>query len=176
MTALHRIPFYIKRGVIKKINLINVKLYMKQYTNLLIKTGMNIAEYDGDGYIDPTAWIDGSDYSLITIGKNVTISREVLLLTHDFSIRKALKNINRNNDDRRYKIISPIVIGNGVFVGARATIMPGSIIGDNVIVGTCSLVKGELESGYVYAGVPAKKIGTIEEYANKWMDSDKVLG
>lgn len=55
---------------------------------------MNI-ELDS-GYIAPTVYFDNYDYRIIAIGKNVTISKEVLMLTHDFSINTALHSIDKN--------------------------------------------------------------------------------
>lgn len=57
-----------------------------------------------------------------------------------------------------------IDIGNNVFVGAKSIVLPGTIIHDNVVIGAGSVVKGELEAGWVYAGIPARKIKRLEEY------------
>jgi len=58
-------------------------------------------------------------------------------------------------------------IGNNVFIGQKSIILCGSIIGDNTIIGAGSVVTGIVEGNSVYAGNPAKKIMTIEEYAQK---------
>ena len=66
----------------KKLALINGKLYKKLYPKYLRKIGINIPEdyYSGEvGFIDPTAYFDGSDYSLISIGKNTTISMQTVI-------------------------------------------------------------------------------------------------
>ena len=68
---------------------------------------------------------------------------------------------------RQADIFGRIEIGDNVFIGANAVLLPGTKIGDNVIVGACSLVKGELSAGYVYAGVPVRKICTLDEYKKK---------
>ena len=44
-----------------------------------------------------------------------------------------------------------------MFIGSNTTILAGTKIGDNVIIGAGSLVKGNISGGGVYAGVPAKK-------------------
>ena len=51
-----------------------------------------------------------------------------------------------------------ISVGNNVLIGAGCIVLPGARIGDNVVVGAGSVVKGELESGWVYAGAPARKV------------------
>lgn len=59
------------------------------YKKLLKKYGMDI-NMDNNGYIDPSVYFDNYDYTKIHIGSNVTISREVLLLLHDWSITAGL--------------------------------------------------------------------------------------
>lgn len=70
----------------------NEKKYRVDYRKLLKRYGMDISV--DNCYIDPSAYFDNYDYSIIHIGHNVTISREVLLLTHDFSMNKGLYALN----------------------------------------------------------------------------------
>lgn len=103
----------------------------------------------------------GSEPYLIKIGNNFYTSAKVQFITHDGSIN-VLRNLypeNKNAD-----IFHPITIGNNVFIGYGATILPGTIIEDNVIIGAGSIVKGKINANSVYAGVPSKFICTIEEY------------
>ena len=93
------------------------------------------------------------------------ISKEVLLLVHDYSVFRALRAIDRENDGRR--ILAPITVGNNVFIGARCTVLPETTIGNNVVIGACSVVKGCIPDNVVVAGNPAKVIKTIEEYAEQ---------
>ena len=111
----------------------NVKKYMKLYTKHLQKCGVNIADYEGVGYLDPSVYFDPAAYNLITIGHNVTISKEVMMLTHDFSIWNGLITLDESNESKRFKFLKPITIGNNCFVGARTFILPGTTIGDNCI-------------------------------------------
>ncbi|MNR38520.1 Galactoside O-acetyltransferase [compost metagenome] len=73
----------------------------------------------------------------------------------------------QERDKERFGYFGPIKIGDNVFIGYGVTILPNSNIGSNVIVGACSLVKGELKSNSVYAGIPAKYICSIDDYLNK---------
>ena len=45
----------------------------------------------------------------------------------------------------------------------RSIILPGTTIGDNVVIGAGSIVKGKIPSGTVWAGVPAKQITTVDK-------------
>ena len=60
-----------------------------------------------------------------------------------------------------------IVIGNNVHIGTNAIIMPGVSIGNNCIVGCGAVVTHNVPDNTIVAGVPARKIETIEEYAEK---------
>lgn len=103
-----------------------------------------------------TDW--GSEPYLIKIGNNVTISKNVVFITHDGS-----PWIFRNNNGRYFKY-ARIIVGDNVFIGMNTIIMPGVKIDNNVIVGSGSVVTKRLKSGYVYAGNPAKELDTIENY------------
>ena len=58
----------------------------------------------------------------------------------------------------------PIYVGKNTFIGKKSIIMPGSKIGDNVIVGAGSVVRGTLDSNYIYAGNPIQKLMSIDDY------------
>ncbi|WP_442972205.1 DapH/DapD/GlmU-related protein [Rhodococcus sp. WAY2] len=51
-----------------------------------------------------------------------------------------------------------IIIGDGVWIGARATILPGARIGNGVMIAAGAVVRGNIESDAIYAGVPARLI------------------
>jgi len=106
----------------------------------------------------------GSEPYLIEIGDNFSTSMEVTFITHDGAV-EVLRNMYP--EYKKIDSFGKIKIGNNVFIGMYATILPHTIIGDNVIVGANSLVRGILKSNSVYAGVPVKRISSIEEYLNK---------
>ena len=55
----------------------------------------------------------------------------------------------------------PVTIGNNCWIGGHATINPGVTIGDNVIVGSGSVVTKSFPSNVVIAGNPAKIIKNL---------------
>jgi maltose O-acetyltransferase len=63
-------------------------------------------------------------------------------------------------------VLGRAVIGRRVFVGARAAILPGSVVGDNAIVAAGAVVDGEVPAGTVVAGNPAKVVTTVEAFAD----------
>lgn len=103
----------------------------------------------------------GSEPYLISIGDHVTITSEVRFITHDGGIWV----FRASHPD--LEIVRPIKIGNNVFIGLRTIIMPGAIIGDNVVIGAGSVVRGTIPGDCVVAGVPARRICSLEEYRSK---------
>lgn len=150
-------------SIIEKINL---KFYKKYYPLFLKKRGINISSnfYTkfGDGYIHPSCHFDGKDYSLIYIGDNTTISKNVEILTHDYSISKAMIVSGEKNKGGFF--LKSVKIGQNCFIGANSIILPGTIIGDNVVIGAGSIVKGKIDSNQVIVGNPAKFVMTIEQF------------
>ena len=107
----------------------------------------------------------GDDPFLVEIGSDCLISNDVSFLAHDGGV-KVLNGLGYFNGQRMDKM-ARIKIGNNCFIGCGAVILGGVRIGDNVIIGTRSIVTKDIPSGTVAAGMPAKVICTIEEYYQK---------
>lgn len=101
--------------------------------------------------------IDSSHCWHIKIGNDVTLAPRVHILAHDASTQHYLD----------YVRIGKVKIGNRVFVGTSAIILPGVTIGDDVIIGAGSVVSRDIECGKVVAGNPAKVVGTTEDFIEK---------
>ena len=84
------------------------------------------------------------NHSSIVIGNNFLGAPGLTLLTggHD---PETLEDMTK-----------PIVIGNGCWFGYNVTILPGVTIGDNVSVGSCSVVTKDVESNTIVVGSPAR--------------------
>lgn len=164
-----------KKYILKSLNIffwlldkVSKRVYIRLYPKYLHFLGIDVDANDVSGtWISPTTFFDSSQYNLIKIGKQVTISFDCVILVHDYSIVHAARAAKKNVSDIVFKKVE---IGNNVFIGARSTILPGTIIGDNCIIGSGAVVKGILEPNYIYAGNPCKKIGTIENLVDKYVD------
>ncbi|MBI2453301.1 acyltransferase [Candidatus Peregrinibacteria bacterium] len=88
-------------------------------------------------------------YESVLVGDNVHISSYVQIIT------AFLHNPPQKNNDRLHGAL-PIVIEDGVWIGAGAIINPGVRIGKNTIVGSGAVVTKNLEADSIYVGVPAK--------------------
>lgn len=113
----------------------------------------------------------GTEPYLINIGNHVEITNGCRLITHDGSVWLMREKKEYCNLDH----FGPIKIGNNVFIGANSIILPGTVIGDNYIIGAGSVVKGHLDSDSVYAGVPVKKIKSLNSFLEKILASPGTL-
>jgi acetyltransferase-like isoleucine patch superfamily enzyme len=57
---------------------------------------------------------------------------------------------------------APIVIGDNVWLGHRATVLPGVRIGDHAVIGAGSVVTHDIEDRVVAVGVPCRPIHTLQ--------------
>lgn len=81
---------------------------------------------------------------LIKLHDNVVIASEVLFVNHDV-MHYVFNNIDNSQE---YSLnLGAIEIGSNVFIGSRSTILPNTLIEDNVIIGAGSLVRGKLCAG-----------------------------
>lgn len=89
----------------------------------------------------------------ITIGNNFLIGSDFVVHTSEHTFENP--NIPIIYQESKY---APVIIGNNVYIGSGVSILSGVTVHDNVIVATGSVVNKDLESSWIYAGVPAKKI------------------
>ncbi|MER8500411.1 acyltransferase [Mesorhizobium sp. M0204] len=165
----------VSRRAISLLEYIDVDLYMSAFAWYLKRIGIDLI--GKPRYISGSAYFDGADYRKIHLGDNITISREVMFLTHDYSITTALAStgtIIPRGSGEMY-ILDDIVVGKNCFIGARASILPGTRIGDNVVVGAGSLVRGTIADGCIVAGNPAKAIAFTREWVEKKIRLGKYL-
>lgn len=106
----------------------------------------------------------GSEPYLIEVGDNFKTAGNVQFITHDGGVH-VIRNLY--SELKEIDSFEKIIIGNNVFIGYGAILLPGTIIQNNIIVGAGSVVRGVLESNSIYAGVPVKRICSLEEYINK---------
>lgn len=100
----------------------------------------------------------GSEPYLISMGDHVTITGEVRFVTHDGGVW-VLRDRHPDLD-----VVAPISIGSNVFIGLRATILPGVTIGNNVVVAAGSVVTRSFGDDVIIGGVPARVIRSLDEY------------
>ncbi|MDX6452104.1 MAG: hypothetical protein QOH16_2153 [Gaiellaceae bacterium] len=103
----------------------------------------------------------GSEPYLVRLGNDVTIADGVRFVTHDGGVAVFRRDCPGLN------VYDQIVVGNNVFIGVNAILMPGIKIGDNVVIGAGSVVTNSLPNDVVAAGNPARVIRTLAEYRER---------
>ncbi len=140
------------------------KASSERFVNYLRKQGIQVG--DRVRFYSPShTLVDLSCPWLISIGNNVCITHGVIILAHDYSW--AVLKQHPKSAGAVLGAQSPVKIGNNVFIGMNAVITRGVTIGDNVIIGVGSVVTSNCESNGVYAGNPARRIMSVEEYREK---------
>lgn len=98
-------------------------------------------------FINYGAFLDGSGG--ITIGDSVSFGPEVMVITASHDTGPVTKRAGRDTT-------APVVIGDGTWIGARVTILPGVKIGEGCVIAAGAVVIGDCEPGATYGGVPAR--------------------
>lgn len=94
--------------------------------------------------------------ALFNIGNHVTLTN-CRLLTHDACLTKTTGCVR----------LAPITIGDNVFVGADAIILPNTKIGNNVVVGAGAVVAHDIPDNSVVVGNPCRIVCTYDEFVAK---------
>lgn len=99
---------------------------------------------------------------LLKIGNNVTITGARILL-HDASTYKFIG----------YTKVGEVTIGDDVFVGNGAIILPNTHIGSRVIIGAGCVVAKDIPDNSVVVGNPCRIICSCDEYISRQEERKK---
>ena len=133
--------------------------FLKRYFWSLEKQAQNAGVIMGkQNRIESHFW--SSEPYLITIGSYCALTEGTKIFTHGGARVARDKYPN-------FDIFGKVVLGDRVYVGSGAKIMPGVTIGDNVLIAAGSVVTKSIPSNVMVAGNPAKYICTIDEYIEK---------
>lgn len=133
--------------------------------NLTINVGHRIAIRDdvflaGNGVLKVGDRTTINAGCIITAMGSVTIGSDVMLAPRVYVL-----DVDHRFEDRDAPIsqqgysIAPVVIHNGVWIGANAVITRGVTIGEGAIIGANSVVTKDVEPFSIIGGIPAKPIG-----------------
>lgn len=91
-------------------------------------------------------------------GGGVTIGNDVMIASHCV-ITSQTHNVNPAQ--RHEDVEQPVAIGNNVWIGSGATILPGVRIGENSVIAAGSVVTQDVPRNSIAMGVPARICKTI---------------
>jgi maltose O-acetyltransferase len=100
-------------------------------------------------YVNGGCWFEGK--GRIVVGTHCMLGPEVLLLTstHRRDPAAGIARVSAYDD---------VSIGDRCWIGARAVVLPGVTIGDDVVIAAGAVVTRDCESGHLYGGVPAARL------------------
>ena len=128
--------------------------------------------YNGYGYIEAR-----NEASIITIGDNVTINNNIVIICESEGIfigSKTLIGSNCEITDSDFHHLDPIkrhtenatvkkvTIEENVFIGSNVKILKGVTIGKNTVIANGSIVSRSIPSNVIAAGIPARVIKTLD--------------
>lgn len=100
-----------------------------------------------DSLIGTNAFLDGR--APLTIGNHSSLASDVMIYNDEHNI----------HDPNYGNSFGPVTIGNYVFIGPRAIILPTVKIGDGAVIAAGAVVTKDVPPFEVWGGIPAKKIG-----------------
>jgi acetyltransferase-like isoleucine patch superfamily enzyme len=110
-------------------------------------------------------------YAGITLEKGVTLGPRCTLLTVSHRIgRPEMRRAPAGED----LLLEEIYVGEGSWLGASVTVLPGVRIGDGTVVGAGSVVLRNCEANAVYAGNPAALVRRLDSEVVPADDSEVV--
>ncbi len=107
----------------------------------------NNIEVGKDTIIGDHAFFDGRDK--LKIGNHVDIASSVMIYNSEHDLSK----------EDFSAIVAPVEVGDYVFIGPRAIILPGVKIGKGAVVAAGAVVAKDVPEFAIVGGVPAKTIG-----------------
>ena len=88
----------------------------------------------------------------VRIGKKCLIAQQVSIIASNHLLRDGVPVQDQAWDTER----SGVVIGDDVWIGCGAIILPGTSIGNGAVIAAGSVVNGEVAGNSIVAGVPAR--------------------
>jgi maltose O-acetyltransferase len=95
------------------------------------------------------------DVAAITIGDDVQFGPNVQLLTPTHPVEPEPRRA-------KWESAMPVAIGDNVWLGGGAIVLPGVTIGDNTVVGAGAVVTRDLPANVVAVGNPARVVKRLD--------------
>ncbi|WP_299581770.1 acyltransferase [uncultured Sunxiuqinia sp.] len=152
--------FRLKNVLLNKCG-INISSTARIYSNIRIY-GNGELTIGEDTFIGHEAMIICSNPSKVNIGSCVDIAPRVYIGTGSHEIEPESKHIAGKGVSKN------IEIGDGTWIGANSSILPGVKIGKKVVIAAGSLVSNDIPSYTIAAGIPAEPIKEWNKEKEIW--------
>jgi acetyltransferase-like isoleucine patch superfamily enzyme len=94
----------------------------------------------------------------VCIGNNVNLAQGITVTALNHNFEDATKRIDEQGISTK-----PVIIGDDVWIGANAVILPGVTIGRHCVVAAGAVVTKDVPDNTLVGGVPAKVIKPLSE-------------
>lgn len=144
----------------------NVKIFIRGDNHRIIigksikikKAEFWIEDYNCEIIIGDNTSIQSAHIAVTEPNKKINIGRDCMLST-DIEIRTGdSHSIFCNQTGKRINYGSDVIIKDHVWIGSNVSVLKGSLIEDNCIIGTRSVVTNRVIQNSIAVGVPAKII------------------
>lgn len=104
------------------------------------------------------------DHATITIGNNVLIAPNVTITTVTHSLNPDQCRVFHTKDSfhpgkkGNWEMIAPVTIGDDVWIGAGAIVLPGVTIGSGTTIGAGSIVTRDIPPNVLALGSPCEVV------------------
>lgn len=119
-----------------------------------------VIEFGDDCQINDSAHITAIDS--IRIGNNVLTGKNVLITDNSHGAID-LESLKLPPVKREVVSKGPVVIGDNVWIGDKASVLPGVTIGEGSIVAANAVVTRDVPPYSVVAGIPARIVKTVSK-------------
>ena len=139
------------RGLLSKLFGYEVPQSLRVFPPLYADFGKNITVGEN---VFINACCHFQDHGGVMIGDGCQIGHNVVFATLNHGLAP---------EERKSTYPAPIVLGRNVWVGSNATILQGVTIGDNVVIGSGSVVTRDIPSNVIAAGNPCRVLRPLTD-------------
>lgn len=130
-------------------------------------TAWRTSEYQSSEIIIGDDASIGEDFHItainkIVIGNQVLFGKKITISDNSHGRNDSITELSLHPSNRKLYSKGPVIIKDRVWIGDKATILPGVTIGENAIIGANSVVTKDVPANSVCAGNPAKIIKIID--------------
>jgi acetyltransferase-like isoleucine patch superfamily enzyme len=95
----------------------------------------------------------GPSSGRIVVGDDLLLGPDVMITAANYRFRDGSPVTAQQMDE------ADVVIGDDVWIGTRAIVLPGARIGDGAIIGAGAIVRGDIPARAIAVGAPARVVG-----------------
>jgi acetyltransferase-like isoleucine patch superfamily enzyme len=98
-------------------------------------------------------WAGPSGRGRIVVGNDVLFAPDVVVTASNYRYNDGQPVTRQAMDE------AGVTIGDDVWIGAKAILLPGCRIGDGAIIAAGAVVRGEVPAMAIFGGIPARQLG-----------------